>query len=109
LVEVFYQGVENDQVLRPLYPKDLAEPKRNLALFLIQRTGGPNTYSQERGHPRMRGRHMPFKIGLIERNAWLHVMNAALDSVPEFGPHKQVLSEFFEGFATFLINQPSAF
>jgi truncated hemoglobin YjbI len=55
----------------------------------------------------MRGRHMPFPIGIFERNAWLHHMGNALNTVPEFSAHKQALNEFFEGFATFLINQPS--
>ena len=106
LVEKFYEGVETDRVLRPLYPEDLTAPKEHLALFLIQRTGGAQTYSQQRGHPRMRQRHMPFAIGFIERNAWLHHMGNALDMVPEFAPHKAVMTEFFENFATFLINRP---
>jgi hemoglobin len=106
LVEHFYNGVETDERLRPLYPQDLTEPKKHLAMFLIQRTGGRQTYSQERGHPRMRARHMPFRIGMAERDAWLKHMGHALNTVPEFAQHKQVLSEFFESFATFLINQP---
>jgi len=104
LVEHFYQGVETDSVLRPLYPQDLTEPKKHLALFLVQRTGGPSTYSNERGHPRMRARHMPFRIGMPERDAWLKNMKQALDMVPEFETHKHALYEFFESFATFLIN-----
>lgn len=105
LVEEFYKGVESDPVLRPLYPADLTESKRHLALFLIQRTGGPGTYSQERGHPRMRMRHMPFAIGIVERNAWLVNMEAALQKVAEFAPVRQDLSAFFSSFATFLINK----
>jgi hemoglobin len=107
LVEEFYKGVETDQVLRPLYPPDLSDAKKHLAMFLIQRTGGKQTYSELRGHPRMRGRHMPFAIGFIERNAWLHHMSNALNAVPEFANHKGALNEFFESFATFLINQPN--
>ena len=106
LVEQFYKGVENDPLLRPLYPKDLTESKRSLALFLIQRTGGAGTYSQERGHPRMRGRHLPFKIATAERNAWMANMEQALDAVPEFAKHKVTLHEFFADFSTFLINAP---
>jgi hemoglobin len=106
LVEAFYNGVENDTLLRPLYPKDLTEPKRSLALFLIQRTGGPGTYSQERGHPRMRARHMPFRITTAERDAWMRCMEAALDAVPEFAVHRQTMHEFFDNFATFMINTP---
>jgi hemoglobin len=82
-------------------------PKKHLAMFLIQRMGGPTTYSDERGHPRMRARHLPFKIGLIEKNAWMKNMNIALESVPEFNKHKIVLQTFFEEFATFMINQPN--
>jgi len=107
LVEEFYNGVENDLILRPLYPEDLTAPKERLALFLIQRTGGRTTYSDERGHPRMRQRHMPFPIGMNERNAWMKNMLAALDKVPELEPHKAVLTEFFDNFATFMINKPN--
>lgn len=105
LVGEFYKGAETDQLLRPLYPDDLSEPKKHLALFLIQRTGGSMTYSKERGHPRMRMRHMPFRIGLAERNAWMAHMTHALDQVAEFAAHRQVLIEFFADFSTFLINQ----
>lgn len=106
LVETFYEGVEKDPVLRPIYPEDLGPGKEALALFLIQRTGGRQTYSEERGHPRMRGRHMPFKIGQAERDAWMQNMTTALDAVPEFAPVKDVMFEFFDNFATFIINQP---
>lgn len=105
LVEHFYAGVLSNSLLRPLYPEDLADAKRHLALFLIQRTGGANTYSAERGHPRMRMRHMPFAIGMPERDAWLSIMSNALDQVPEFAAHAQALREFFLEFATFLINK----
>lgn len=105
LVEEFYKGVENDLILRPLYPEDLTLSKEHLALFMIQRTGGRTTYSDERGHPRMRQRHMPFPIGMNERNAWIKNMTAALEKVPEFANHKATLQEFFDTFATFLINK----
>ncbi len=104
LVDEFYKGVENDPKLRPLYPADLTEPKKHLALFLIQRTGGPMTYSMERGHPRMRQRHMPFRIGTTERDAWMKHMTHALSVVPEFAPFVEALTLFFGEFATFLIN-----
>ncbi len=105
LVEQFYDGVTTDTLLRPIYPDDLTDSKRHLALFLIQRTGGAGTYSQERGHPRMRQRHFPFRVGRAERDAWITHMTAALASVPEFAPHQEVLGTFFAEFATFLINQ----
>ncbi len=107
LVDAFYVGVEADELLRPMYPDDLTEGKKHLAQFLIQRTGGPTTYSDNRGHPRMRGRHMPFRIGLLERNAWMHHMENALEATPEFFPHKAVMQAFFDDFSMFMINQPS--
>ena len=81
LVTRFYAGVEADPVLRPMYPDDLTESRRHLALFLGQYWGGPTTYSDERGHPRLRMRHVPFVIGEAERDAWLRHMCAALDSL----------------------------
>lgn len=106
LVDEFYAGVANDQRIRPLYPEDLTKSKEHLALFLIQRFGGRGTYSQERGHPRMRSRHMPFKIGVKERDAWLENMSKALDKVTEFHTHRAILDHYFLDFATFMINQP---
>ena len=72
LVTEFYAGVAEDPLLRPLYPEeDLGPAAERLTLFLIQYWGGPNTYSQQRGHPRLRMRHAPFRIGAVERDAWL--------------------------------------
>ena len=81
LVDRFYDGVATDVLLRPLYPEDLTAPRRHLALFLAQYWGGPSTYSDERGHPRLRMRHAPFVIGDAERDAWLRHMLASLDAV----------------------------
>jgi hemoglobin len=81
LVERFYKRVGTDLLLRPLYPDDLTDSKRHLALFLAQYWGGPTTYSEERGHPRLRMRHGPFVIGEPERDAWMRHMAAALDSL----------------------------
>lgn len=81
LVSRFYAGVATDLILRPLYPDDLTDSKRHMVLFLQQYWGGPGTYSEERGHPRLRGRHMPFVIGEPERDAWLRHMLAALDGL----------------------------
>ena len=83
LVDRFYLGVAGDPVLRPLYPDDLTESTRHLALFLVQYWGGPSTYSDERGHPRLRMRHAPFVIGPLERDAWLRHMEGALGSLEE--------------------------
>jgi hemoglobin len=75
------EQVAIDEVLRPMYPEDLTESKRHLALFLCQYWGGPPTYMQERGHPRLRMRHAPFRITKLARDAWLSAMTAALTSV----------------------------
>jgi hemoglobin len=81
LVEQFYRGVADDPLLRPMYPDDLADAKRHLALFLGQFWGGPETYNEERGHPRLRMRHVPFVIGRAEAQAWLRHMEAAVDAL----------------------------
>jgi hemoglobin len=79
LVGRFYEGVETDPVLRPIYPDaDLSGARRRLTLFLAQYWGGPRTYDDERGHPRLRMRHAPFAIGPVERDAWLAQMHAAI-------------------------------
>ena len=78
LVDRFYLGVAGDPLLRPLYPDDLTESSHHLALFLMQYWGGPGTYSEQRGHPRLRMRHAPFVIGPAERDAWLRHMLGAL-------------------------------
>src|SRR5690242_21706351 len=72
LVHVFYQGVAADPELRPVYPsKDLGPAEEHLRLFLMQYWGGPRTYDERRGHPRLRMRHAHFSIGEAERDAWL--------------------------------------
>jgi hemoglobin len=82
LVAHFYASVRRDPVLRPLYPQDDWDgAETRLRLFLEQYWGGPRTYSQERGHPRLRMRHAPFAIGTAERDAWLSNMRAAVDSL----------------------------
>jgi hemoglobin len=82
LVHRFYQLVADDPVLRPVYPaKDLRPAEEHLRLFLIQYWGGPRSYDQLRGHPRLRMRHARFAIGEAERDAWLRNMRAALDEI----------------------------
>lgn len=83
LVEAFYEGVETDELLRPMYPADLAGAKARLAMFLVQYWGGPSTYSEQRGHPRLRMRHMPFTVDEAARDAWLRHMRAALEITAE--------------------------
>lgn len=105
LVERFYAGVEQDPLLRPLYHDDLAPAKRHLALFLAQYWGGPHTYSDERGHPRLRMRHFRFAIGQAERDAWLRHMREAVEESSAPPSDKQALLDYFDSAASSLINQ----
>lgn len=83
LVRRFYEGVESDQLLRPMYVDSLDDARHHLALFLAQYWGGPRTYEEERGHPRLRRRHAPFPITSAARDAWLTHMDAALAAVAD--------------------------
>jgi hemoglobin len=105
LVDRFYVGVEDDPVLRPLYPEDLEPGKRHLALFFGQYWGGPTTYSTERGHPRLRARHLPFTVGVPERDAWVRHMLAALDGAGMVEADRVEMTAYLEQAATFLVNQ----
>ena len=110
LIDSFYLGVAGDPLLRPLYPEDLTEPKHHLALFLVQYWGGPSTYNETRGHPRLRMRHAPFIIGPAERDAWLRHMNAAVARMVETerltAPDAEELDAYFVMAAQSLINAP---
>jgi hemoglobin len=104
LVDRFYDRVAVDPLLRPLYPEDLTEPRAHLALFLMQYWGGPRTYSEERGHPRLRMRHAPFVITSAEADAWLRHMT---DAVKEGGlapADEQELLDYLSMAAQSLIN-----
>ena len=82
LVDAFYRGVADDPVLRPMYPEqDLGPASDRLRMFLEQYWGGPTTYSEQRGHPRLRLRHQPFKVNPEARDRWLSHMRAALDEL----------------------------
>lgn len=104
LVDHFYDGVERDELLRPLYPDDLGPPRARLAGFLAQYWGGPPHYSNERGHPRLRMRHAPFAITVHERNAWMNHMLAALDAVSMPQEVRVAMVDYFDNAATHLIN-----
>lgn len=96
LVAAFYEGVEHDPLLRPLYPDaDLGPARRRLMLFLVQYWGGPTTYMDERGHPRLRLRHMPFHIGPAERDHWLAHMTVAVERCTEPGEIRERLMGYF--------------
>jgi hemoglobin len=96
LVDRFYAGVEGDPQLRPIYPEpDLAGARHRLTLFLAQYWGGPTTYNDERGHPRLRMRHFPFGIGPAERDRWLVHMRAAIVSLAPPPTVAERLEEYF--------------
>jgi hemoglobin len=106
LTAAFYAGVSTDPLLRPLYPgEDLEPARRRLALFLMQYFGGPTTYSDERGHPRLRIRHFPFPIDQARRDAWMSHMSTAMDAAGLTPDVRAAMQRYFEDAATFLINR----
>lgn len=105
LVDVFYDRVKLDPVLSGMFPQDMAGPKERLALFLAQFFGGPQTYSETRGHPRLRMRHLPFAIGRAERDAWVAHMLAALEEAAIPDPPRSQMRSYFEDAATFMMNR----
>ena len=107
LVERFYAGVAGDPVLRVLYPEeDLAGAAERLRLFLVQYWGGPATYCELRGHPRLRMRHAPFAIGPVEREAWLGHTRAAVESIELPRGVREAFLEYFESASLAMINRP---
>jgi hemoglobin len=109
LVDRFYEGVAEDPLLLPLYPEiDLTGAKERLRLFLVQYWGGPHTYSQTRGHPRLRMRHAPFVIGEAERDAWLRHMRDAVDSLELPEDQRTRLWGYLSYAAETLVNAPAS-
>lgn len=106
LVDAFYRRIEADPLLRPIFPADMEPGKEGQFLFLTQYFGGPQRYTQQRGRPFLRMRHMPFVIGERERDAWVGHMLAAIDEVGIPEPSRAVMREYFERGATFMMNQP---
>ena len=97
IVDVFYDQVAEDPEFRAMYPEeDLAPAKRRLLMFLEQYWGGPRTYSEQRGHPRLRMRHFPFTIGPIERDAWLRCMQIAVDEENLAPEHREQLWNYLQ-------------
>ncbi|MDE2777380.1 MAG: globin [Chloroflexota bacterium] len=108
VVDQFYDKVEADPILRPMYPPELAEAKRRLFLFLVQFFGGPTRYSEERGHPRLRMRHFSFAIDRQARDHWLAHMRAAIDEAGIREPARSLMRDYFERSSAFLINRPDS-
>jgi hemoglobin len=106
LVHRFYQEVAADPELRPVYPsRDLGPAEEHLTLFLMQYWGGPTTYNETRGHPRLRMRHAHFAIGEAERDAWLRHMRTAMDELELDQAHDEELWEYLVMAANSLVNQ----
>ena len=110
IVSRFYAQVRDDEILRPLYPEDdLDGAEERLRMFLEQYWGGPRTYSDLRGHPRLRMRHSPFRIGFIERDAWLRCMHTAVASIDAGtldDEHRSALLDYLEMAAQSMVNAP---
>ena len=108
LVDIFYSKVAKDELLNGMFvDQTFVSPKRHLYLFLRMLFGGPDDYTPERGHPKMRRRHFPFKIGVKERNRWLKLMLSSLDELGVTSEHQSraYIQEYFERVATHMINQ----
>jgi hemoglobin len=106
LVDRFYQGVAADEVLRPMYPEDLGPATERMRMFLEQYWGGPTTYSDQRGHPRLRMRHAPFMVNTDARERWLLHMRAAVDSLGLAPAHESQLWTYLERAAWSMVNTP---
>ena len=107
LIAAFYRQVPSDDILGPMYPgADLAGAEQRLRDFLIGRFGGPQRYIEERGHPRLRLRHMPFAVNGAARERWLQLMANALNEVRFPSDVDAFLREFFHGVSAMLINRP---
>jgi hemoglobin len=105
LVAKFYEGIAADEVLRPMYPEeDLGPAEDRLRMFLEQYWGGPSTYQEQRGHPRLRMRHFAFKINPDARERWLLHMRAALDSLELPPLYENELWDYLERAATAMLN-----
>lgn len=110
VVARFYELVADDEILRPLYPEeDLTGAEDRLRMFLEQYWGGPRTYSDQRGHPRLRMRHVPYRIGPLERDAWLRCMHTAIaeiDAQTLDDAHRRALVDYLEMAADSMMNSP---
>ena len=104
LIDTFYEYIESDEILRPMYPEDLRPGKSHLSKFLIQFWGGPNHYSEERGHPRLRNRHIDFGISQKKRDIWVKHMFSALESMEISTTDLKIMKSYFEKTATIMIN-----
>ncbi|MEQ1507388.1 MAG: group II truncated hemoglobin, partial [Myxococcota bacterium] len=110
LVDAFYDRMDTDPAaagIRAMHATNLAESRRKLWMFLVGRLGGPPLYEQERGHPRLRARHLPFAIGAAEAKQWTSCMDHALDACVTHAALREELRAFFVGVADHMRNQPA--
>ena len=113
LIDRFFDDVEGNELIRAMYPRSLKESRFRTWSFLAQYWGGPQTYSEKRGHPRLRMRHMPFEIGSAERDAWFELMRTAVEETPlPAGLPPEAVEEiramqiqYFEHAASAMVNQ----
>lgn len=105
LTKLFYQGIEDDEIIRPMYPKDMEPAEERLALFLIQVFGGPTTYSDQKGHPRLRMRHFPYAINLDARQRWMKHMLVAMDQIEMEEVARAYMIDYFEKASLHMINR----
>ena len=107
LVAAFYNRVREDELIGPMYPTDDWEgAEQRLRDFLVFRFGGSERYIEERGHPRLRMRHAPFRVGQAERDRWVEYMDAAIVETGVPSPSREILTAFFAQTADFMRNQP---
>lgn len=107
IVARFYAGVAEDELLRPMYPEaDLGPAEERFLLFLVQYWGGPTTYSDRRGHPRLRMRHAPFAVDQAARDRWLSHFRAALDEAALTPEQDARFWDYVTHAATFMVNTP---
>lgn len=105
IVDAFYEGVAADDVLRPMYPEeDLGPANERMVMFLEQYWGGPTTYSERRGHPRLRARHMPYKVNPLARDRWIAHMTAAVRSAGLSPMHESEMLDYVERAAHSMLN-----
>ena len=106
MVAAFYRRVRSDDLIGPMYPPDDWEgAEKRLADFIVYRLGGPQTYLEERGHPRLRGRHMPFAIGEAERDRWLDLMGQSMREVEIPAEQVRIMGAFFAQIADMMRNR----
>lgn len=108
LIAAFYRQVPQDDILGPMYPQeDMQGAEERLRDYLIYRFGGPQRYIEERGHPRLRARHMPFPVTPAGRDRWMQLMTNAMKEAQLDPEAANILHQFFDQMATFMINRPS--